>query len=64
MRPVLKFLIQLGVIIFVIWLLAKYTTLDDRIISFFRANSSTSIVQTGSVNNGGVDNGSNNGNNN
>lgn len=47
MRAVLRFLIQVGVIILAIWLLVKYTTLDDQVVTFFRVNSS--VAQTGSV---------------
>lgn len=40
MRDTLKFIIQVAIIIFVGWFLVKFTTFDDKIISFFRANSS------------------------
>lgn len=49
MRAVLRFLIQLAVIIGVIWLLVKYTTLDDQVVTFFRSNST--VTQTGSMTN-------------
>lgn len=47
MRAIVKFIIQLGIIILAIWLLVKYTTLDDAVIKFFRANSN--VTETGSV---------------
>ena len=42
MRAILKFIIQVAVIVFVGWFLIKFTTFDDKLISFFRANSSLS----------------------
>ncbi len=51
MKSVLRFLIQLGVILVAIWFIVKYTTFDDKIISFFRANSNS---QTGGITTGDV----------
>jgi hypothetical protein len=35
MRAFLKFLINIGLIALIVWLVARFTTLDDKIISFF-----------------------------
>lgn len=40
MKETLKFVIQIAVIVFLGWFLIKFTTFDDKIVSFFRANSS------------------------
>ena len=40
LRSILKFFLQVALLVFLIWVVVKYTTLDDRIIAFFRANSS------------------------
>lgn len=39
-RSLIKFILQVAILIFVVRVLVKYTTLDDKIIAFFRANSS------------------------
>lgn len=39
MRSTIKFIIQIAIILFVGWFLVKFTTFDDKLISFFRANS-------------------------
>lgn len=47
MRAFLKFLINIWLIALLIWLVARFTTLDDKIISFF-ADSGTKISMNGS----------------
>lgn len=48
MRAVLRLAIQIGLIVLLIWWVIKYTTLDDRVVQFFRSNSDTT-TQTGNV---------------
>lgn len=57
LRSILRFLLQIAVLAVIVRALVKYTTLDDKVIAFFRANSSLDNPPTpitGHVNTGVV----------